>query len=298
MTLIYCKEFKQSSADYAATEKGNTRQYTRTWLCISNDPADGPVRVIDYWSAQTGLVKGDIYETANEYDEGSFFKHLQVRRDADDGLNWLVTAEYGPWPFGGTSQNPLEQPAEIVWSFQQFEQIVDQDVYGNVICNSAGDPFQNPITIDQGRPILTITQNEPNFSAPTAAMYVDTVNAGSFMGCDERTVKCQNIGAARVYDQQYGYYWRVTYSFAFRPDKWDKVILDAGTRVKAGNNGQLEQTQNGGMVPITCRGAPVTQPALLDGNGGLGNQNNPQWQTFEVYAELPFNFNFSSSTFV
>lgn len=290
MSIISCREFKQRSGDYSATEKGNQRTYTRSWLLVSNDPADSMYTVVTYWSETTGLQKGSYYHTANESDTGSYLQHVSAHADGDDGLNWLLSADYKPYPMGATSNSPLDQPAEITWSFQQTEKVCDKDIKGKAVCNSAGDPFSNPITCDMGRPILNITQNETNFDAGTACGYVDTVNSSSFQGCPARTVKCVNIGGQRVYDQQYGFYWKVSYEFAFRPETWDKKILDAGFRVSVGD-GKIT-TQNLGLKQITQKGIPISTPALLDGGGGLGNAANPQWKTYEVYEKQPFSFNF------
>jgi hypothetical protein len=281
MAIISCNEFKRTQGSYTSK---NERTYQRTFLLVSDNPNDGPVTVETYFFNQTGITPGSVYQTSTEYDLASWCKNVSASRDSDDGLNWIVTVDYGPLDSQGQTI-PWLAPADIQWSFAQWEQPLEYDAFGRPIVNSAGDPFAEALTRDQSRPVLSVRQNEASFNAYLAMSYCDTVNANYFQGAAPGNVKCSNISAAKLFDQRYGYFWAVNYEFQFNAMSWDKWVLDQGYR----------EYRDGKQVPVLINGAPISRPVLLNGSGVKVEDGHPEQAYFfryRVYPRVPFNFIF------
>jgi hypothetical protein len=287
MAFILLKEYKTRSLDYEANEKGDIREYDRTWLAVSNDYRDDAVAVINEFSATTGIVKGTKYPS----DSLAYLKSLKAQCDAEDGLNWIITGHYGQFPMGSQDNCPWHQPADWTWSFQQFQTTVEYDQDGKHIANSAGDVFPGVVR-DQVRPFLSVVQYEQTFDPLMAFAYVDKVNSGGFLGCPARTVKVANIGGQRMWSQEWGYYWRVSYEFAFNggTNGWDLQLLDQGFYETA-----TDDDGNPIKIPAGMRqtGVASSTPMMLNGSGKVADPGaDPYWKTFKIYQAVPFQFNF------
>src|SRR3954470_15410966 len=102
----------------------------RSWRVETNSKTDdGEVAV-----GLVGLVRGTIW--------GSVVL-LDCNADCvtEDGLQWIVTANYG---IPDEEDDPLDEPAEVDWSFAQFRRDTERDIQGRAILNSAKDPYVDP----------------------------------------------------------------------------------------------------------------------------------------------------------
>jgi len=270
MTVSLIQEQENRSSSHNIK---NERTYSRTWLVETDTATDDAVTVENAWVSSTGIVAG----VAHPNDSGAVAKEISTSCDSEDGKSWTVSCSYGLWDEDDT--NPLNQPADVQYSFNTFEKIVERDQQNNAIVNSAQDPFSDPVNIDDSRLVVTITQNQASFNVSMAAAYVNAVNSDAYLGCAPRQWKCASIGATKEYDAEYGAYYKCTATLEFRVEKYDIKILDQGTR----------ELDGGVKKNILVGGAPVTDPVLLDGNGGkLDVAATPQYRTFRCYPELPF----------
>lgn len=175
--------------------------------------------------------------------------------------------------------NPLNKPYEVNWSFAQFEREIEQDINGKAIANSAGDPFLLRLTRDDSRPILQVSRNEPSFNAQLAYWYRDVVNTDSFFGADAGQVNVSNISASRQFNTNIGFYWKVSYEFAFNAEGWKKKVLSQG----------LMEKKNGKLQNVLVNGTPITEPVLLAQDGSKLQENGtPYILEYEVYNKAPF----------
>jgi len=276
MAVVTVQEQKDRSSTHNVK---NERTYSRQWIVETDSATDDAVTVENGWVIVTGISAG----TAHPSDAGAIAKEISTSCDSDDGKTWTVTCSYGPWD--ESEKNPLLQPTDIQWSFNQYEKIVDSDILNDAIVNSAGDPFADPVTIDDSRLVLNVTRNEATFPVSVALAYVNSVNSDSWYGGNPRQWRCSNISATKQYDAEYGAYYQVSYSFDFRVETFDHVILDRGTR----------ELDAGNLRAIYISGSPVTDPVLLDGAGErLPEGDPPHYLTFRCYDELPYSgvFNF------
>lgn len=281
MSVVSVTELYTRSAE---TNEKFQRSYTRTFQVITSNPRTGPAVVRE----AVDIAVGDAYVTDTEYDDYAYCLNKSASCTSEDGKQWTVTLSYGPAPDPNTndSENPLEQPYEISWSFAQFERPAEQTINGEPIVNVVGDPFSTAIMRDDSRPVLSITRNEAFFPAGLAYLLRDCVNSDTFMGAGQGQAKVSNISSVRQYSPTFGFYWKTSYEFTFDAGGYDKQILNQGLREKDQSTGQIKN--------ILSQGVPITEPVLLDQMGReLPAGAPPHFRRFKVYFEVPFStFNF------
>lgn len=256
------------------------RTYSVDYEVETNDKDDGPAVVTQYLLANVADI-GNAYGGAGSEltDLGTYLQSWTVDCTTRDGLTWKATAEYGP--LEPPNEDPLLESPDYDWDGVTFEEVVDQDVDGLAVVNSAGDYFDPPITRDANRSVLTVTRNESSFNPGLADLYRDVVNSDTFAGAAPGTVKCSSIKGKWVPfpDLFAGGYWQVTYVFHFKREGWNRVILDQGFR-------KLDGTTR---KPILIDGEPASSPVLLNGLGDeLTPGNPPEFLEFEVYESAAF----------
>jgi hypothetical protein len=253
------------------------RTYTRVWQVITDSFNDGPRTVREALSVGLGMP----YATPNESDNGAFVQSLSAECVSDDGLQWEVTVEYGPYQPLDRPQNPLDEQPTIAFSWAQFERPCDFDVGGLAILNSAGDSYDPPVMVDDPRPILQLVRNEASFDPALVHQYRNKVNSTSFFGADPGTVKVANITGHRVKHPDLGYYWEVSYEFA-NNDTWHVFVLEQGMR-------QLVPGTSTKKTILDTAGTKVTSPWPLAANGtALPVGSTPIFREWIVYGEVDF----------
>jgi hypothetical protein len=273
------KEGRRGSVD--STYQGT---YTRSFQVIFSDRYAGPIRA----RAAVGIGIGDVYRIGVdgvddffEEDTGAFCNEISAEQETGpeaDGKQWTVTVQYGPYE--PASDNPLAEPAQVEVDHDHFDRPVIRDVDGNLICNSAGDPYNPPIRKDDSRPVLTVVKNYPApFDLALADDYRDTINSTPFFGVPPGRVKCRAPRASRQFHPVIGEFYRVTFQFDFNRDGWNAKPLDEGFRYLSG--AQLVAAFDGNSL--------ASEPVLLDGEGGrLAVGGDPVYHDFQIYEGRDF----------
>lgn len=206
-----------------------------------------------------------------EYDHGSFVQSIDVAEDGDSGVQWTATVKYGPYDTSQFGSDPTSWLIKVSFGGDRLDKVVQFDQAGNPIRNSAGDPFDPPVTIDDSRVTMTVTRNElvsynpttgAGFNPATPFTFNDTTNSAIWNGFAIGTVK---LGIITTSEPQYDsnahvYYYTVTYPFTFNRAGWIKNLLDCGCN-------QLDSSSPPRPIPITNNGQPITEPVNLDGSG-------------------------------
>lgn len=258
------------------------RSYQRCFIVDVDSPFYGPKSVIASLPVAIGqkyLILDDTGAVV-ERDDGSFVQTIDVRVSSEDGCQWEATVTYGPFDANQQPQNPIDWPLKITHGFAKFENVVEEDIDGNAILNSAEDYFDPPVTRDDSRPVMRIARNEKTFDPAISYQFKDAVNKNSFFGADPGTVKCADIAADLVFNPDIGWFYSVSYDFEYNPDGWEKRILDQGMKYL---------DASGNKSPVTEAGKPASSPVLLDGDGGiLPVGADPVFLTYKVYPEEDF----------
>lgn len=294
------------------------RKYGVTFICITDDPLWGPGTVRALLTDQYGnkINLGSRYQVWTgpvgvgvlvEQDVGCFATSISAVEDpeSDDGLQWLVSVEYGPYDPTTWPLNPLDWPLRISWDQAKFEGVADRDINGDAVVNSAGQLFDPPATRDDSRWVLTIVRNEKTFDPKWADAYKDALNEDDFMGRGPGEWKIDSITSGDpIHDEDSGtkdgFYYAVTYKFAHNPavDEetgevvgWRALILDSGYKQVDASSGKLK--------PILDEtGAEHKTPQLLDGNGNaLPVDGTPAYMKYDIYKSVKFtDFEFDLTT--
>ena len=182
------------------------------------------------------------------------------------------------------SQDPTSNPE--VWipvyetKFERLQEVVTKDLSGDAIANSAGQPFENGLTISRFIPVWEFYQFEP--ASLTDEQVIDrneVVNSGTFKGKSAKTLLLTVMSS--VIGFYYGNPRRLTqYSIKYNSREWTHKRLDVGTVYKDGANHKpyLDDDGNVMLGGLDGSGAKVTvgdPPALLE---------------FDMYPSTSFSF--------
>lgn len=233
------------------------RTYTRRWFLRVNDKNDSAYTVIQGMPVRPGTV----YSVNGDTDPGAFVRRMSAVCRDDNGLEWVGTAEYGPYDPNQFAQKPTERRLKVNWLSDQVESILDVDKDGAAILNSAGDSYEPALTEERSRPMLQIVRCQRTFNARIAQEFSDAVNSVLWMGADPFTVRCKPITGSLMWDADDGDYWEATYQFMYNAKGWLRKILDAGKREIKVVSGTSH------LTPILKGGVPVSDPVPLDGKG-------------------------------
>jgi hypothetical protein len=239
---------------------------------------------------------GDAYPT----DATVYCREITIKRDGKRPTRWIVTCEYssGEAP---TEQNPLDRPP--TWNFEPGleREAARNDLDGELLGSSAGEPFDPPVEIDRPTQIARIQRNVANHDPDDAATYIGALNTvewipttittgteGTFTPA-ARTCKCTRFTGEEVYEGEY-HFWRESLEFHRRLEgEYPQEFLDQGTYgVDIYGTGTAELERYQFLDPKT--GRPVTSPVLMDGQGGqLPQGDTPVFLAFRLYREKDFN---------
>lgn len=255
MTITYLGE-----RHAPATNTKGARSYTRSFKLITSAKTERAYHVGSHASLP---VIGEVHPD----DAGAWCTTLQVD-PSDPWKGWTVTAEYSTER--ELAETPTSDPAEITWGSEQFQKAAITNYAGQAIVNSAGDPFDPPIMIDDSRPYVTVSKNLA--TVPTWVMtYQDAVNSASFV-VDGITVgtglaKMQNISVSPRQSRNGTSFRTVTFTIHLQKQGWLSKVLDAGFREVA-YGGELQNIRNPGdeelpaaPVPLDGAGMALTDPS-------------------------------------
>jgi len=225
-------------------------------------------------------------------DPFAFCRRLVPESLGKGQILWRVTAEYytpGGGGAAGDSTNPLDQPADVSWGFEQIMQQVDFDLDDKPIVNSAGDPFDPNPEIAIARPVLTVSRNVKTFDSALAREYAGgrgAVNSDPFFGWPKGTARVRNWSAQRVFAGDFTYD-RETIEIVFDNDGWSLQPLDVGFRESTKVDGVL----TGGVEQIRDdHGQLISRPVALNRDGAAKTAGYPVGRAgpFRVYPEKAF----------
>jgi hypothetical protein len=289
MSAVSCIDIFDQRTGAWTTADG--RRYTRVLRVITNAATDGPAVAI----GATGINRGDQYFiSVGEQDPYSYCQSMTASQEEGDALGWIVIVEYGPYGAdsmgGGPQQNPLLMPIDVKWTLRDQAVVVDMDINGNTITNTAGDPFDPPLEEDDPRPYLTVVRNEPVFNLALMQTYRNAINTDQWAGFPPLMAKVYNISPSSQFHQDAGWYYQVTYEFEFLYPASTYKGINGYRRTILSQGWRAISVVSGNKYQITYKGLPVTEPCLLDKNGYLINTTSqqPYWCVFQTKPELAF----------
>jgi hypothetical protein len=283
----------------AIDERGQ-RSYQRRFCVIVNDRLDDTIVV----GNATGIPRlGDPYVSARGQDNGSVVKTIAPAQDEDNPYLWFVDVEYGALamdldvtgaggtthtpglpPNGGgaggtpdtiTGQDPTQNEAEIEIDYIHYSKAIEKTITGQLIVNTAGDPFDPPLEIDEFRMVLRCSRNETAAQMQFALSYSNKTNNAPFAGGNTSTWKMRPPRSRLIGFWNGVAIYRTAYEFEYRPETWALSVLSRGCREKIGTTPVLALDVYGSILP---------EPILLKVDGTRANTAaEVATQEFTVY---------------
>lgn len=208
-----------------------------------------------------------------------------ARRDPINPTLWHVTAEFSSEVNEGQdSQDPTTDPTAWIpvyeTKFERLQEVVTEDLNGDPVANSAGQPFEQGLTIGRFIPVWEFYQFEA--ATVTDEQIIErneTVNNATFKGRAAETLLLTVMESTLGFF--YGQRRRLTkYSLKYNSKKWTHKRLDVGTVFL--NGGQLapylDEERNVILGPLNGAGgkaAPGAGPATVE---------------FDIYDPISFAF--------
>ncbi len=299
-----------------------TTTSSKAWRVYTSNNTDNEHDLFALAVAGTEVTGYTLPKIGTAYPGNAASKCIAVScRPVSDATkkHWVYVAEYSDKV--AICENPLDDPAQTEWSTETFQTVVYQDIDGNGIVNSAGDPFDPPAEKDDSR-WSSVTRKNVAASVPDWIFaYQDGVNSDSFT-IDGSTItagwaKVSAIHLSGTQERNDVSYRVLTATIHYRGEgegigsgsgsygsgsgddeiePWHLSILDAGFReVYQGTgsaSGSSASSCDDNLVNIKdCNNEEPTAPVPLDGAGSALDSPTPETSVFlqfQIYHEKAF----------
>lgn len=289
MAVISVKELFQKRR--SSVKDGKT-SHTRAWSVVCDDIADGTAVAL---RAEGIPEDGDPFPG----DAACTVSSLAADPISNSDRHFEVTAEYteDDETFG-IPANPVDRIAEVSWDSAEATNayFLDRSEPPKPVVNSAGDPFANDLTREEGEPVITIVVNEAEHDALAADEFSHTINLEAVKiettTFAPGTLKLSPIKAQKVKERiedngvyEDVTYYKRTYLLKARKGGWLDKPLDVGFNEKIGDlsigfklRPILDATNN-----------PIRTAQPLNGSGRLATiatPNQPVQLEFKPYKQV------------
>ena len=236
MATVLIGRERTGNAELSATKEGLTYSETYDYLVMSDDPFEDYTNVLN-----TAGLPVVFVTTLN----GLNCTGKSASRDEGHAGLWHVSCQFSQEPTGqeDTADDPDPTTWTPVWTgtIEPYEEVLYAcDACAATLgktgtltadtpyCNSAGDQFPDPLTIQKPVVVMEFAQYESyNLTPDAIAARNDKINNAAFKGFGKRTLK------VNVRSFEKGYYFnypctKVNYAVAYKPDVWCIAPLDIG----------------------------------------------------------------------
>lgn len=254
--------------------------YRRTFAVVMTGRDDDPAKVRLPLPAA-----GDVYVGSDgTVDAASYVQDVRLRQDTEDPWLWRAEVSYGPKSTDAAEvvEDPLAQPARVSFSSKLVNVVMTKDAEGKAAENSAGDPYDPPLEMEEVRIVMKVQKNLATFDPMSILKYAGAVNESEWFGVGEKMAKCNAIQADPKTERGKSY-WEVQAEFELRATGWAVEVLDAGFR-------ELDELDQWVQVIDPRTGTFAAKPVPLDGEGhALASDAEPVFLSFDVYKAEDFN---------
>ena len=172
-------------------------------------------------------------------------RNYTFQMDPSNNLLWHAEVEFSPLAPGekpeDAAENPLERPARFSVDREVYSKIVEQDIEGNQIVNTAGFMYDEPLEQESTRGVLIIQKNVGtlNEAMDFISKYSDSVNEKTWnpkmvapLAAKPRQALCRDVSAGELQTEGDYSFYPVTFRIALKEgdETWDRSILERGYR--------------------------------------------------------------------
>jgi len=277
-------------------------EYSVVYYVTTDDIDDGP----DTVRTAFGIPDlGAPYTLGNDFNPRAVVTDKRAR-ERESPFEWEVEVSYSTREKKEKEEfeNPLLQPAEISFGFQNRNKVLtgyyndpeNPNALKNLelgIVSSNGELFDPQPEIEIADPILTIKKNLPYISAAWLMEIANTVNQTEFYGAEARQLRLMPPQTDRAYDKVIGFYWPTTFQFCYRYDTWDMQLLNVGTYYMANGFSYPFKDSEGNRFVGLLRdtGAPLNFSSTDKYTWGRVTEGGEAvtYTRLRVYREIDFN---------
>jgi hypothetical protein len=289
--------------------------FSKSWRVLAPSALYHQGQVLSSFVSQTGVGLGTKWAIgASEFDPlyeeyEIYCVDLAIDEGANtaEGQEWVITGRWEPadpallGP-GAIPEDPTEAPVSVEYLSYDEAFALNADKDGNLIVNSAGDWFAEPVEAEATYDLIRITRYERMFNPSNAYYWRHRVNSEPWMfrGVEypRRTARMMRIEPGKeLWHQVVGRYFAVVYDVGIRPLVWDGGAGDQGQGwdLRVANIGYRQKIGGTVRVILEDNGQPVSDPRPLDPSTGaalaypLSAATAMPRRTFRVRLERDFN---------
>lgn len=278
----------QRSGRTGVLDDTRNREYIQVFRVLVTSSLDGP----EIAGSAIGIPRiwTPYLPPSGKMDLGSWCRRVEATPTESDYV-WEVKCNYSSRLEKGDkrpdqqNENPMLRPIEIEFGTNRVSRPFEYDRLGYPVTNSAGEPFDPPVMMDEKILTIRISKNKATYDQGYHSNFIDSLNSDRWMGFLRGQVKCVDIRASLQWEGSFAFF-RVTYMFEAKQaripkncrwgnkkDKigkrvelsWCEFILDRGYRELYFD----EDTEEYKLRPIINPDGigTVSTPALLNGEG-------------------------------
>lgn len=325
MSVVSAKQIHDSTN---GTFTKRARSQSVVYRVQTDDPQDGPNTVV---SSSSLPSLGSYYSFGGESDTVSRLTRKVARRTSNR-LVWTVECQYEtPGSKSGSPsgkqrydengeevENPLDEfrrvsvrSTKLTLPVEEAELLSAgfpgraQNTFGPVT-NSAGQPFNPPLTQEVPITVITLTDNREEWPEALAEAegkvnsdFFSIIRKGYAPLFVPHDCMCDSVSGSLMFEAGV-FFWEVEIVILYNPLKWRTQVLDRGFLHNAeegdpdGEGGTVTEGDIlAGAAPLRGAadnfGVPYSEPILLDGQGNaLERGAEPVFLEYRVYEETPF----------
>lgn len=300
MAVISCEELPKGRTLTGAAQE--TDVMTRSFLVRTDNLNTSLIEISNAPGIAVRPPPGTVPATPDAHPDNPTLVAMEysVKCVHDSGLLWQVDFKYFVAPVD--LNDGFESPGNVegfmkkpVWGGGSSVTTgpVTEDIAGNKITNSAGDPLEDAVK-EHAEFRLSVTVYALTAAEWTgiAREYTNATNSDAWNGGAARTWKCQGCSAQLVTESVSGAkfeLWEISWEFAYREQTWDLVLLDIGYNQLVDDEGQPTQGGTKKKAIVGQDKKPVSGPVGLNGFGiAVTPPAEPADRTFVVYKQKAF----------
>lgn len=248
-------------------DQNNLATYRVRYDIETDDPEYGPNSVVEDALAFGGTTPlpdlWTAYKFRGDSSPFSFSRSYRVQQNPENLMRWTVEVSYLPLQPGEKEddkiQPPWDRPAKYSVDREVYSRILEQDIHGWQIVNTAGKMYDEPLEQEASRGVIVIQKNVQTLDqvARYIANYSDAVNKGVWLVGGQggytaypRTALCRDVTSSEIMTEGDNEFYRVTFRIAIKsnPSKsnasrsettWDRAILERGYQYRGSGESGL-----------------------------------------------------------